>query len=88
MDFLNCPSDLSFGPGVRGCRDDFDFTFKFQKIIFSILPASVLIASSAPRLVALIRRKRIVHGAWFQYTKLVSHFSTRFLSYCRMVSDY
>ncbi|GKU12235.1 unnamed protein product [Fusarium langsethiae] len=29
MDFTGCTSDSSFGPIIRGCRGDFDFTLKF-----------------------------------------------------------
>lgn len=66
-----CLNDDSLGPGVRGCRDNFDFTFKFQKIFLSILPASVFIALCLPRVVYLIRRPVIVKGTHVQVVKLV-----------------
>lgn len=72
MDFSGCPDDASFGPTVRGCRGDFDFTIKFEKIFFSIIPPPIFIALSLARIVYLTRKQTIVGGALLRITKLVS----------------
>jgi hypothetical protein len=66
-----CLNDDSFGPAVRGCRGDFDFTQKFERIVLSIIPASVFVACAVARIVVLWRRKRIVNGNFLKYSKLV-----------------
>jgi len=71
MDFSGCPDDDSLGPAVQGCRGDFDFTLKFEKIFFSIIPAAVFLAASLPRVVYLIRRTTIVGGTALKILKLV-----------------
>lgn len=78
MEFSACAADDSFGPSIQGCRQNFDFTLKFETIFFSCLPSAVLVALSIPRAVVLARRPTIVNGAAFQYIKFVcksgSHF--------------
>lgn len=71
MELSGCLNDDSIGPGVRGCRDDFDFTLKFEKVFLSLLPASVFVAICLPRLVYLLRRPAIVRGTYFMWIKLV-----------------
>lgn len=66
-----CLNDHSFGPNVRGCRDDFDFTLGFERVFFAILPGSVFIASCLLRLAYLFPRPRIVNGVGLQCAKLV-----------------
>ena len=68
---LSCVDDTSFGPAVQGCRADFDFTLKFEKIILSILPSAVFIALSVPRCILIARKVRVVDGATFKFIKLV-----------------
>lgn len=72
MSFAGCLDDASFGPAVRGCRDDFDFTLKFEKILLDLIPASVFVAASLPRLFYLLRRPVVVKGSFFSLLKLVS----------------
>ena len=72
MDFAGCLDDESFGPAVRGCRDDFDFTLKFEKIFFALIPASIFIALSLSRIVYLARKPAIVSGVLLRTAKLVS----------------
>ncbi|KAI5464884.1 P-loop containing nucleoside triphosphate hydrolase protein [Mariannaea sp. PMI_226] len=67
-----CINDGAFGPGVQGCRGDFDFTQKFERIFFSIIPASVFIAAAITRVAVLSQRPRIVGGAILQYAKLIT----------------
>lgn len=66
-----CLNDASFGPSVRGCRGDFDFTQKFERIFLSIIPAAVFVAAALARVTVLSQRPQIVGGAIFQYLKLV-----------------
>ncbi|KAJ5663804.1 hypothetical protein N7507_004535 [Penicillium longicatenatum] len=69
---ISCVNDASFGPIVKGCRGDFDFTLKFEKIILSILPSVVFIALSVPRAIHLARKRRTVNGTTFQFVKLLA----------------
>ncbi|KAK5994354.1 ABC transporter FGM5 [Cladobotryum mycophilum] len=64
-----CLNDATFGPFVHGCRDDFDFTLQFERIIFSIIPSSCFVVISLVRLSSLIRRPTIVTGNQFQVLK-------------------
>ncbi|PYI12622.1 P-loop containing nucleoside triphosphate hydrolase protein [Aspergillus sclerotiicarbonarius CBS 121057] len=70
MDFSRCVDDTSFGPAVRRCRDNFDFTLKFELLFFAIIPASIFLGLSLPRIVLLARRRVLVTGSWFLTTKL------------------
>ncbi|KAJ5951885.1 uncharacterized protein N7479_010298 [Penicillium vulpinum] len=72
MDLSGCVDDVSFGPTVKGCRGNFDFTLKFEKIILSILPSALFIALSVPRGIYLARRPVTVRGATFRFTKLAA----------------
>ncbi|KAM0556988.1 hypothetical protein ACHAPJ_005667 [Fusarium lateritium] len=65
-----CLNDGSFGPGVRGCRGDFDFTQKFERIFLSIIPTAVFIAATFARVAVLSQRKRIVGGLILQSVKI------------------
>ncbi|KXX77725.1 Canalicular multispecific organic anion transporter 1 [Madurella mycetomatis] len=72
MDFSGCLDDESFGPTVRGCRGDFDFTIKFERIFFSLIPAPVFIALALARIVHLTRKPIIVSGRLLRVSKLVA----------------
>ncbi|KAL2131166.1 hypothetical protein VTI74DRAFT_5453 [Chaetomium olivicolor] len=72
MDFSACPGDASFGPAVRGCRGDFDFTIKFEKIFFALIPAPIFIAFALSRAVYLSRRPVIVNGTLLRAAKLAA----------------
>ncbi|RGP60633.1 hypothetical protein FLONG3_10802 [Fusarium longipes] len=65
-----CLNDGAWGPGVRGCRGDFDFTQKFERIFFSIIPTVIFIASAIARVAVLAQRERIVNGVVLQAAKL------------------
>jgi hypothetical protein len=69
-----CLNDDSFGPGVQGCRGDFDFTQKFERIFFSIIPTVVFIAATFARVTVLSQRERIVSGIVIQSVKIVSFY--------------
>lgn len=66
-----CLNDDSIGPAVRGCRDDFDFTIKFEQVFFSMIPAIVFAALSITRILFLSRQPKIVGGPVLQIVKLV-----------------
>lgn len=73
MDFSTCPDDVLFGPTVdHGCRGDFDFTIKFEKIFFSLIPASIFVALSLTRVLYLTRQPIVVAVTVFKYAKLVN----------------
>ncbi|KAK4202032.1 putative multidrug resistance-associated protein [Triangularia verruculosa] len=72
MEFTGCIDDESFGPSVRGCRGDFDFTLKFEKIFFAIIPSIIFIALSLPSIIQLYRKPYIVEGAILRYSKLLA----------------
>ncbi|KAK2036799.1 ABC transporter [Colletotrichum somersetense] len=72
MSFFACVNDESIGPGVQGCRDDFDFTMRFEQIFLSILPSSIFVALSLPRAVLLLRKPIIVGGTLLRFVKIVS----------------
>ncbi|KAM0351956.1 hypothetical protein ACHAPU_002472 [Fusarium lateritium] len=65
-----CLNDGSWGPGVQGCRGDFDFTQKFERIFFSIIPTVVFIAATLARVAVLSQRERIVGGIIIQSVKI------------------
>ncbi|KAF5000296.1 hypothetical protein FDECE_11257 [Fusarium decemcellulare] len=65
-----CLNDGSLGPSVRGCRGDFDFTQKFERIFLSIIPAAVFVAAAFARVAVLSQRPRIVGGVVLQGLKL------------------
>lgn len=72
MEFSGCSNDDSIGPAVEGCRGDFDFTIKFEKVFFTLIPTSVFIAVCLPRFLYLVRRPVIVHGGkYLRAAKLV-----------------
>lgn len=71
MEFSGCLNDADIGPAVQGCRDDFDFTLRFEKIFLSTLPAAIFIALSIPRVVYLVRWPKIAGGLLWQVAKQV-----------------
>lgn len=71
MEFSTCPGDESLGPAVKGCRGDFDFTIKFEKV-FSLVPASVFIAICLARVVYLTRQPIVVRASLLKWLKLAA----------------
>lgn len=71
MSSMSCLNDESFGPAVRGCRSDFDFTQKFERVLFSVVPASIFILVAGARVLHLARKPRLVLATSFQLVKLV-----------------
>ncbi|KAE8154372.1 P-loop containing nucleoside triphosphate hydrolase protein [Aspergillus avenaceus] len=71
MGFGNCADDVTFGPSVRGCRDDFDFTITFEKMIFTLLPSSLFTFLALIRIAILFGRPNIVEKCPLQVVKLI-----------------
>ncbi|KAK3325989.1 P-loop containing nucleoside triphosphate hydrolase protein [Apodospora peruviana] len=85
MDFSGCLNDDSLGPAVEGCRGDFDFTIKFEKIFMSIIPSAIFVAVSLPRIVQLHRRPAIIGGALLRSAKLTTISAYAILQLCLLV---
>jgi ATP-binding cassette subfamily C (CFTR/MRP) protein 1 len=66
-----CENDDLLGPGVRGCRGDFDFTLLFEEIFLSIVPSALFLMLAVWRIIHIARRKRVLGGSHFQMVKLV-----------------
>lgn len=71
MEFSGCLNDESIGPAVEGCRDNFDFTIKFEKVFLELIPTVIFIAICLPRAAHLLRKPVIVGGALLRGAKLV-----------------
>jgi ATP-binding cassette, subfamily C (CFTR/MRP), member 1 len=71
MDSNICINDHSLGPSVRGCRGDFDFTLKFERIFLVIIPGAIFISLCLARLAYLLQQPQVVFSILFQFTKLV-----------------
>ncbi|KAI9148100.1 putative ABC multidrug transporter [Paramyrothecium foliicola] len=69
MLFSTCANDDAFGPGVVGCRDDFDFTIRFEQIFFSLLPSILFTLSSICRAILLARMPVVVNAPMLQVVK-------------------
>ncbi|KAI0602863.1 ATPase-like protein [Biscogniauxia sp. FL1348] len=69
-----CINDGEFGPAVQGCRDDFDFTIKFEGTILALLPNCLFVAASVLRIVHLAKRQEIVKNTALRNIKLIATF--------------
>ncbi|APA07350.1 hypothetical protein sscle_02g021200 [Sclerotinia sclerotiorum 1980 UF-70] len=57
--------DDSFGPVLKGCRENFDFTLVFEESILSLAPSAFLLLLVPARLVQLWgSRKKVRRGFW------------------------
>lgn len=72
MTALGCLNDDDFGPVVKGCRHDFDFTLKFELLILSLVPCSIFIVVALLRCGQLLNKKPIVEAQLWLAIKLVS----------------
>jgi len=72
MTTTTCLNDQEFGPIVKGCRNDFDFTIKFELVILSLVPNLVFVLVALPRCIQLHKRLDVVSARLFQAAKLVS----------------
>ncbi|KAJ3492561.1 hypothetical protein NLG97_g5309 [Lecanicillium saksenae] len=65
-----CINDGSLGPAVQGCRGDFDFTQKFEQVVFSLIPTAAFLVLSGALVYRQAGRPRLVSGAYFQLIKI------------------
>ncbi|OAP62557.1 ABC transporter [Fonsecaea erecta] len=70
MRLSTCNNDDTLGPSVSGCRGDFDFTIKFEQLVFSIVPSALLIVAVVGRAAWSVRKPVIVHAPTFLSIKL------------------
>lgn len=63
--------DSRFGPTVRRCRSQFDFTLYFEEWILTILPSIVFIVLALARGCHLRRQRDVVRAGWPRTAKLV-----------------
>lgn len=72
-------ADNVFGPTIRGCRDDTDFTLLFEQSFLSLLPAVCFLACSVYRYFELAKKKRVLKTSldWLILTKVVGNSSSR-----------
>ncbi|KAJ3486425.1 hypothetical protein NLG97_g6615 [Lecanicillium saksenae] len=85
MLFSNCHSDASIGPSVSGCRDEFDFTMKFENVAFAIAPSATFIVLSAFRLLQLYRKPVVVHSRRALAAKMFTSLANLLLHVCFLV---
>jgi len=72
MTFSTCKNDNLIGPNVNGCRDDFDFTVKFELVVFSIVPSAIFFVLALWRTFHLSRKPAVVNEPAIQLLKSVS----------------
>ncbi|KAF4552927.1 ABC transporter-like protein 4 [Elsinoe fawcettii] len=63
--------DNLFGPAVRGCRGDFDFTLLFERYFLNVVPVAIFMLGAGLRILQLIRRERCIDRYWIEYIKIV-----------------
>lgn len=66
-----CLSDAAFGPAVRGCRGNFDFTLKFEMIFLDILPNSIFIIIFISRIAHLVTQPTVAKDLILRALKTV-----------------
>ncbi|UKZ89567.1 uncharacterized protein TrAFT101_004613 [Trichoderma asperellum] len=66
-----CANDDAFGPVVKGCRGNFDFTITFEKTMLSILPSACFAILAAIRLVNLSRQPHMTANILLRNVKVI-----------------
>ncbi|KAJ1707366.1 ATP-binding cassette transporter [Aspergillus flavus] len=56
-------ADNAFGPKVRGCRDETDFTLFFEQSFFSLLPSICFLVCSLYRYLKLVKKERVLKSS-------------------------
>lgn len=64
-------NDNDFGPVVKNCRGDFDFTILFENTILSMSPSLLVLLAAMGRIYCLHNRSPLVLARTFQVFKLV-----------------
>ncbi|UKZ49169.1 hypothetical protein TrVGV298_003412 [Trichoderma virens] len=70
MSVSACANDDAFGPAVKGCRGNFDFTIAFEKSILSILPNACFVILAALRLASLSRQPHTTANSLLRNAKV------------------
>ncbi|KFY37136.1 hypothetical protein V494_04888 [Pseudogymnoascus sp. VKM F-4513 (FW-928)] len=63
--------DDTFGPVVKGCRDDFDFTLLFEQGIMTMAPAAFLVLLMLPRIYHLNMLNLKTKKNWVYWSKCI-----------------
>ncbi|OBT51212.1 hypothetical protein VE04_08393, partial [Pseudogymnoascus sp. 24MN13] len=63
--------DNTFGPVVKGCRDDFDFTLLFEQGIMTMAPAAFLLLLMLPRIYQLNMLDLKTIRNWVYWSKCI-----------------
>ncbi|OBT87528.1 hypothetical protein VE02_03750 [Pseudogymnoascus sp. 03VT05] len=63
--------DNTFGPVVKGCRDDFDFTLLFEQGIMTMAPAAFLLLLMLPRIYQLNMLNLKTKRNWVYWSKCI-----------------
>ncbi|OBT61047.1 hypothetical protein VE03_09160 [Pseudogymnoascus sp. 23342-1-I1] len=63
--------DDTFGPTVKGCRDDFDFTLLFEQGIMTLAPAAFLLLLMLPRIYQLNMLNLKTKRNWLYWSKCI-----------------
>ena len=63
--------DFDFGPFIKGCRHDFDFTLLFQHTVLSLAPSLIFLASALVRILRLSRKPALPQKRKLLRLKLV-----------------
>ena len=71
---INASYDNLFGPTVRNCQSDFDFTLLFEQSILFIVPSALLLLSLPFRIWQLWSQKLKVHYRGITLIKQVNTF--------------
>ncbi|KFY10231.1 hypothetical protein V491_07753 [Pseudogymnoascus sp. VKM F-3775] len=64
-------TDNTFGPVVKGCRDDFDFTLLFEQGIMTMAPAAFLLLLMLPRIYQLNMLDLKTTRNWVYWSKCI-----------------
>lgn len=75
MNSTSC-NDQDFGPVVKNCRNDFDFTLLFEDTVLSLTPSICSLIVAILRSAYLRKRAKVLEAREFQLYKLVHHIMT------------
>jgi hypothetical protein len=64
-------ADRIFGPTVKGCRGNFDFTLTFEETILRILPSSCFLLFAVLKVLAMLRQPVVAWPGRRYWFKLV-----------------
>lgn len=65
-------ADQEFGPAIRGCRSNFDFTLFFEETVLTLLPCVAFLPLALVRIVVLLTESPVAKTGWQYASKIVS----------------